>query len=126
MSPTASYATCYPSEIVGRAVQRRYSDLGSSKFPFGFSHANQRLIFGPRGNRHREAVTLSIAGYSTSIAGVGNLSIRHTAAMCAGNAAAAIQNEFQRAKKLEPASNLDRNGKESILASGICLCSQRA
>src|SRR6266850_2693354 len=44
MSPTASYATCYPSEIVGRAVQRRYSDLGSSKFPFGFSHANQRLI----------------------------------------------------------------------------------
>jgi hypothetical protein len=69
---------------------------------------------------------LSVAGYSTSIAGLGNSSIRDTAAMSAGNATAAIQNEFQRAKKLEPVSNLDRNGMESILASGIYRCSQRA
>jgi hypothetical protein len=31
---------------------------------------------------------------STSIAGLGNLSIRDTATMSVGNAAAAIQNEF--------------------------------
>jgi hypothetical protein len=48
---------------------------------------------------------LSVAGYSTSIAGLGNSSIRDTAAMSAGNATAAIQNEFPRAKKLEPVSN---------------------
>jgi hypothetical protein len=55
---------------------------------FGASHGNSR----------REAITLSVVGYSSSIAGLGNLSIRDTATTSAGNATAAIQNEFQGTK----------------------------
>jgi hypothetical protein len=50
------------------------------------------------GYSRREAIALPVAGYATSIAGLGNLSIRDTATMSLENATAATQNEFQRAK----------------------------
>jgi len=54
---------------------------------------------------------LLVAGYSTSIAGFGNLSIRDTATMSIGKAKAAIQNEFQRANDWNLSEIFDRSAR---------------
>jgi hypothetical protein len=72
-------------------------------------NTNQRIFWSFPRHQLSRVIALLVAGYSTSIAGFGNLSIRDTATMSIGKAKAAIQNEFQRAKDWNPSEIFDRS-----------------